>query len=256
MSEFHLIHHMARTGGTVISKCIAAMSGVALLSEIHPKGMTEYHPVLQAVKWHQLVPLDEARRLAVDCPGDFARCMGAILRHAADRGVTLVVRDWNHLDFTGVPYMQPDYRLTCYDALAAIAPTRHAATVRHPVAQWRSLKRLPMMADVALSREAFLVGYHRFALEAADAGFIRYEDFTRDPDGELGRLCAMIGIAFDPGYRQRWHAVETITGDSIADRATATDIRPDLRQPDSQELAAFEGLPLYEESLEILGYVQ
>ena len=254
MPEFHLIHHMARTGGTVICKCVAAMSGVALLSEIHPKGMTEYHPVLQAVKWHQLVPLDEARRLAVECPGDFERCMGAVLRHAVDRGVALVIRDWNHLDFTGVPYMQPDYRLSCYDALTAIAPTRHAATVRHPVAQWRSLMRLPMMSDVALSREDFLVGYHRFAIEAAQAGFIRYEDFTRDPDGELRKLCDMLGIAFDPDYRGRWHAVRTITGDSVSDRAAETEIQPDRRSPDPGELDRFSALPLYAESLEILGY--
>lgn len=254
MTDFHLIHHMARSGGTVIAKCIAAMTGVALLSEIHPKGMTEYHPLLQAVKWYGLVPLAEARQLAADCPADFARAMGTVLRHAKARGLRVVVRDWTHLDYTGVPYMPPSYRLTCHEALSAIAPTRHAATVRHPVAQWLSLMRLPSMATTRMPPEDFMVGYLRFAREAAAMGFIRFEDFTRNPDAELRSLCAMIGLPFDPGYSRRWSDIRTITGDTISERARHAAIRPDSSTPDRDVVARFERTPLYAESLETLGY--
>ncbi|EMI22529.1 hypothetical protein RMSM_00554 [Rhodopirellula maiorica SM1] len=34
-----LLHHLARTGGTLFSRCLAAMDSVYLLSEINPLGV-------------------------------------------------------------------------------------------------------------------------------------------------------------------------------------------------------------------------
>ena len=49
-----LIHHMARTGGTLICKCLACMKQVIMLSEIHPLGTRMFNPVQQAQTWYQL----------------------------------------------------------------------------------------------------------------------------------------------------------------------------------------------------------
>lgn len=148
MPEFHPIHHMARSGGTVVAKCLAA-----------------------------------------------------IVRANEENGGSLVIRDWTHLDFTGVPFWRPTCRLKTYDALNAIPPTRHTCTVRHPVAQWRSLQRIQLGREGGLSPSDFFEGYWRFAHQVVEIGFIRYEDFTNDPDRELERLCTMLGVPYDPGYR-------------------------------------------------------
>src|SRR5512145_1245226 len=50
-----LLHHMARSGGTLISKCLGCMSGVVLLSEIHPLGTNHFNPLLQAQRWYGLL---------------------------------------------------------------------------------------------------------------------------------------------------------------------------------------------------------
>ena len=59
--NIRIIHHMARTGGTVISKCLASMDEVILLSEIHPLGAKEFNPVSQAVQWFQLFSEQEEK---------------------------------------------------------------------------------------------------------------------------------------------------------------------------------------------------
>ncbi len=43
-----VLHQLARTGGTIISKCLGAMAGVVLLSEINPRGVETYNPLAQA----------------------------------------------------------------------------------------------------------------------------------------------------------------------------------------------------------------
>ncbi len=41
-----LVHHLARSGGTLISRCLGCMSGVLLLSEIHPLGTRHFNPLI------------------------------------------------------------------------------------------------------------------------------------------------------------------------------------------------------------------
>ena len=49
-------------------------------------------------------------------------------------GQRLVVRDWSHLDFTGVPFVsKPAYRLLTAEALKSRFDLRQVCTVRHPL---------------------------------------------------------------------------------------------------------------------------
>src|SRR5918996_211348 len=50
-SPLRLLHQMARSGGTVISRCLACMSGVALLSEVHARATGFVDPLAQAQAW-------------------------------------------------------------------------------------------------------------------------------------------------------------------------------------------------------------
>jgi len=56
MSErkIRLYLNMARSGGTLFSKCVGCMDGVMLLSEIHPLGTALFNPVTQASRWYDL----------------------------------------------------------------------------------------------------------------------------------------------------------------------------------------------------------
>jgi hypothetical protein len=251
-----LLHHLARTGGTVISKCLACMEGVVLLSEIHPAGVRfdNMNPLNQAHDWFGLLTPADIAMLERRGPLPFADAIALVHARAAGRGALLVIRDWTHLDFTGVPYVpRPPYALGLVEALAPSFDILHMATVRHPIDQWLSLRRLRVMQGV-IDLPTFLYGYRRFAELCPAIGFVRYEDFASDPEAALRALCARLAVPYDAGFRHRWSAYARMTGDV---RRTAADsrIRLPARPPvEPSLLAAFAENADYRRAIELLGY--
>ena len=109
-----LLHQLGRSGGTVISKCLAVMDNVLLLSEIHPlgkklartrnpKNAATYLPLSQAHRWFRLFDeCDIDRRGNEYARLNFAEEIGLIASRCAERSYHLVLRDFNNIDFTGV----------------------------------------------------------------------------------------------------------------------------------------------------------
>jgi hypothetical protein len=247
-----MFHHLARTGGTTISKCLAVMPGVALLSEIHPLGVEKISALHQAMGWHGLLDQNEIDQLGPR--PDFVRSIQLIAARASARGIRLVIRDWNHLDFAGAPLVQtPSFRLTAAEALASHFRLRQIASVRHPIDQWQSLRRIPIMRG-KIDLDRFLVGYRRFAEIAVMLGFVRFEDFCAEPEPALQRLCDALDLPYDAGWRSRWADYDRITGDETA-KHSAAGLRQPRRRPLEPGLAeAFMKHPDYVPALTLLGY--
>lgn len=253
--QVRVLHHMARTGGTLISKCLGAMDGVVLLSEAHPHGLQMIDAVAQAQDWFGLIDAGEAAQIRASRT-PFEDLIALTNRRCAESGRRLVVRDWTHLDYTGVPFVKkPRYRLTTAACLAErFGKVSQAVTVRHPVDQWLSLNRLAIMQG-RLSVRDYLRGYRKFAETAAELGFLRYEDFTAEPGNQLQRLCARLDLPFDPGYAERWADYHKITGDVNQSSAGPREIRPGRAKAHDPELVeTFESYRDYHAALELLGY--
>ncbi len=253
-SPLRLIHHMARSGGTLISKCLGCMSGVVLLSEIHPLGTNQFNPLVQAQRWYGLLSSQDLHELRTRGRIGFVDAIDLIRRRAEDCGQRLVVRDWSHLDFTGVPFVaRPAHRLLTAEALAARFELLQVCTVRHPLDQWLSLSRLAVVQG-RLTLAGFLAGYRRFAEVARGIGFHRYEDFTTDPEGVSRALCADLKLRYDRSFKERWRDYTFVTGDVAGSRAGG-EIQPVPRRPAAPDLlAALAANEDYLASLELLGY--
>jgi hypothetical protein len=249
--EVRVLQHMARTGGTAISKCLAVMDSVVLLSEIHPLAVQLHDPVAQARDWFGLFTPAEAEPLAGG-QGPFDEVIGEIVRRCEARGDRLVLREWSHIDFTAVPY---PFAATYYPLMVGLLERRfrviRTATVRHPVDQWLSLSTRKVMQNTGFTLTAFLQGYRRFADEAAEIGFVRYEDFTADPDTALKTLCSRLEIPFDPGYRERWSDYPHVTGEPKPRETIGARPRPPVSPA---LLEAFAADPNYRAAIERLGY--
>jgi protein O-GlcNAc transferase len=249
-----LLHHLARTGGTIISRCLAAMRGVTVLSEVHPRGAEvalQFDPLFQAQYWFKLLSDADARALR-DGSASFTDCIVRIAERAAERGEALVVRDWSHLDFMARPFFdEPTGRLSLAEALADSCRTVQAATVRHPASQWLSWSRF--MPESGLSLADFMAGNRRFAEQAVEIGFMRYEDFARYPGPPLIELCRRLELEFDPEYAYRWIFYRTVNGD--LDGLGHYSIEPAQPPRVSAELReALERNADYLRTLELLGY--
>jgi len=256
-----LVHHMARSGGTLISRCLGSMDGVCLLSEIHPAGATgiqppqmRINPFAQAASWHGLFGEADAKRFRAR-PPSFQQLMFMIEQRSSARGMTLVVRDWSHLDWIGVPFCRPTFGSPLAETFAGAYDVRRFCTVRHPIDQWLSLQNVPMVARAGLTIEAYLEGMHGFAKLCVELGFVRYEDFTRGPDESLRTICDALGTGFDPGYAQRWSTYDKITGDVKFSRGGAERIRPLERRPAPEGLVdRFRAHDRYHAIKALLGY--
>jgi len=251
-----ILHQMARSGGTVICKCLGSMSDVVLLSEIHPLGTRLFNPLRQAHEWFQLLTPADVARLRGAGSLDFREAIALICERCQERGKTLLIRDWSHLDFTAVPFLPaPSYQLRIVQVLQDRFTVRHLATVRHPLDQWLSLRRLALVHD-RLTLEAFLLGYRRFAECCAQIGFVRYEAFTRTPAAALHAICRQLDIRYDPGWELRWSGYTTITGDVQSGRA-GRHIGPVPRQQMEAGLAeACASTTDYQQAVRLLGYDQ
>ncbi|MGI9318498.1 MAG: hypothetical protein ACR2QW_14300, partial [bacterium] len=86
-----ILHNMARSGGTLVSKCLGAMDSVRLFSEIHPKANhVEYlNLTAQAHRWYGLAT-------AKDVAAQYSFNEGLRRIHSAceSEGVVTVLRDW------------------------------------------------------------------------------------------------------------------------------------------------------------------
>lgn len=255
--RLRLLHHLARTGGTLISRCIGSMRRVVLLSEVHPFGLRENNPLAQAQCWYALFDAAECRALEGAGAMCFADAIGWIERAASRRGDALVIRDWSHLDFTGVPWEQePPMRLRTAEALADRFELVQAATVRHPLDSWLSLSAQGVMRG-CLDLDRYMAGVRRFAELAQAIGFVRYEAVCARPATAIAELCARLDLPFDPSFVDRYASWTRVTGDlgPVADTRGGGAARAIPRRPVPAALRErLADQPDYREALRILGY--
>ncbi|MFW6315176.1 MAG: hypothetical protein ACOC0S_06300, partial [Desulfohalobiaceae bacterium] len=256
-----ILHQMARGGGTIISRCLGCMQDVILLSEVHPLAMqvakqygNTFSPLHQAHRWFGLFSAQEVAELEKEDLG-YSRIIQEIQERVAKQGKVLVLRDWSHLDFTGVPFVQsPSYAFSHAKTLAKDFQVIHTATVRHPIDQWLSVSKLGIIQG-KLDLDQFLYGYLEFARQARDIGFIRYEDFAARPDQNMAILCQKLGVPFDPDFEQNWSEYDKITGDTSQGKLKTKEIKEPVRKEVPEDLLQdFSRNEHYQESLEILGY--
>lgn len=254
MPEIRILHQMARSGGTIICKCLGSMRDIILLSEIHPLGTKLFNPLKQAQEWFNLLTPEDIETLKTKRSLDFRDAILLIYMRCLEQHKTLIIRDWSHLDFTAVPFLsKPSYRPTIVDVLKERFSIRNTATVRHPIDQWLSLRKLLLLkGHITLSD--FLHGYLHFAEHCLKIGFIRYEDFVRSPEAELGVLCDYLNIPYDSGFKNRWASYTKITGEIRSWRA-GNKIASVSRQTMEPGLSdAFVKNEDYIRILELLGY--
>lgn len=248
-----ILSNMARAGGTLVSKCLGAMDNIVLLSEIHPLGTHIFNPIEQAQDWYNLFDenMDKGNL-------SFLNTIQLIEKRCSRNNKTLVLRDWAHLDFIGVPFIRnPGFRLQLTESLSPHFDIIQYAIVRHPIDQWTSTCRLKIMQGL-LDLDTFLTGYRRFAEQSSVTGFMRYEDFTRDPVHHLKELCRHLQLDFDAHFINRWHENSRVTGDtSKQSRGSQIKVIRPLKQRtiDNSVLKRFLNNPDYWRAIELLGYV-
>jgi hypothetical protein len=228
------------------------MAGIVLLSEIHPLSTQLFNPLSQAYHWHSIISPKEIQRKQLS----FIGAIQIIERKCTENSKQLLIRDWSHLDFIGLPFIEkPSYRMMLVEALLKDFEILQLALVRHPIDQWLSSRNLLAFQNVTL--EMFLHGYREFSKQIQDIPFIHYEDFTKEPEKEMRVICKELHLNYDEDFIINWTDYHKITGDT-SDTSRGSHLNKIIPMPrfpiKNKFLSQFRNNKDYMRALELLGY--
>ena len=208
--KINVIHNLARSGGTLISKCLASMNSIVLLSEIHPTAQhaVSFNALRQAQQWYG-IGLDQNWQKV-----SFIDAIHIIHQHCQKHNLHLVIRDWSHVDYLGLPVTkQPKNIAELTRKLEADFDICSIQVIRHPLDTWLSTRRLNLIKQSDIDEEKFLTAFQTYLLETKANYRLIFEKFLENPDFELKTICEVMEIPYDPNYKHLWYSYTKITGD-------------------------------------------
>ncbi|MEQ1486836.1 hypothetical protein [Methyloglobulus sp.] len=208
------VHHFACTGGTLISKCIAAMPNTQLLSEVDPLSTS-----LNSLAQPQFAPTDMVKLLRQSTRGVddkliiklFLSNLEIIYSEAVNTGQRLVLRDHAHSYFCkgDVIPIRPSLR----DMVKSKFQVRSVVTVRHPIDSYLSLKSNEWIHFNPATFDEYCKRYIAFLRAYEDLPIICFENFIAAPLQIMQEICAILDLPFNEQFMDLF-GVYKLTGDS------------------------------------------
>jgi hypothetical protein len=209
-----VFHSFARSGGTLVNRCLGAMAGNLVLSEVNPHGAVVPMEV-QARDWLGLVAPGAVEPFSRQAYGSRIRTLEEAARR---QGQFLVVRDWTSLNF--VPrlfftYHEPSGLLEqdLYLAHAGLE-YRSAVVARRAAAVYESIVRT--FAHLRhLSAAEFGAFYLAYATAVAGRPVVRLDELCQEPEREMEKLCGWLGVSYSRSFLGDFSRFERCTGDNL-----------------------------------------
>ena len=222
------IHHLACTGGTVMCKCIASMPDVALISEVNPMNrvgdiFAPNNPLLALEKSYRDFSTEE--RIDI-----FKMEIKNALEICIKDDVDLILRDHSHTDFhTGNKESDTcaihDHLSNEYDLISIV-------TVRHPLDSYLSLVNQGWDKQFSPnSFDEYCRRYLKFMEKYKSLKIIRYEDFCKNPETIMVKLCETLRITYDEEFTKKYGSTK-LSGDSGRSGTSGIEQRPRRETPD------------------------
>lgn len=226
------IHHLACSGGSIITRCIASMPNVVALSEVDPLsplplGASPFRPsdLIFLAGRSPRRPSDEVL-LEV-----FFRGLEALQHRTFQNGQSLLLRDHSHSKYTLGECVQE--RPSVHNILSRKFQMRSVVTVRHPLDSYQGLIVAGWLHFQPTNFEEYCRRILLFLDDHDGIELMRYEDFVLDPVSHLRYLCSVLELG--------WHAdalkLNQATSLSGNSGRQGLIIAPRPRRPVSPELA-------------------
>lgn len=224
------IHHLACTGGTLISKAIAGLPGTVLLSEMDPlsempirrTGKAPFAPTdLILSLRHSTRPVPPELLVEI-----FLTSVEVTARGLARRGQQLVIRDHAHSQFS-YPGVDACTRPTLREMLARRFSTRAVVTVRHPLDAYLAISKHGWLRYENDTLDEYCRRTLEFLGRYDGVPVLLYEDFTVDPQAVLRAICGHLDLPYSDIALDVIGSIR-LTGDSGRSEAV---IAPRPRRP-------------------------
>lgn len=216
---YKTIHHQACTGGTLISKTIAAMHKVRLLSEVNPNG-----PFTGPIQFDPTGLVSQyCKRYGRNTEefrfNYFSDQLDLLYKDCSKLSSHLVLRDHCHNE-----YMSQDYHENRTPLLGvlkfygmrnseALIDIKSVVTVRHPLDSYLSCLKKGWVEKIGRSLDVYSQRYIKFIEDYDGAPLFKYEDFCLAPAIELEKISTALDLPFDSSFEERFYKIR-LTGDS------------------------------------------
>ena len=242
------IHHFACTGGTLISKCLASMPNIALISEVNPMNrhdsqFTPTNPLLLLERSLRTFTTEEKLDIFKE---QVAKAMLLCQKEDHD----LILRDHSHTDFCVGNEVSDTYAIK--DFLSEDYQLIYVLTVRHPLDSYLSLVSNGWEHFCPKGIHEYSRRYLAFIDKYSPSEIIRYEDFCENPPEVMKRICGILRIGYDKDFLNTF-GKKILSGDS--GRTGIEIIEKRKRRPVSKEIISeLEKSTYYSELVDRLNY--
>jgi hypothetical protein len=230
-----IIHHLACSGGTLISKCLSALPNTFLLSEVHPytdlhlgSGKPKYLPsdILSLSKYANIPNI---KQLAADI---FISNIIKTNQHVSSYGGNLIIREHTHSDFClGTKVVD---KPVVFSLLEPYFQIKNIVTVRNPIDTYLSLVKNNWKHFEPFNFEEYCKRFIQMIDSYSESDIYCYEDFVREPNLEMQKMCLSLDLPYSDYFIDIFE-LSNVTGDSgrtssiISERARR-DMSPEFLQ--------------------------
>lgn len=209
-----IIHHLACSGGTLISKCLSVMPNTYLLSEVHPYtdlhlggGKPAYTPSdIASLSRHARIP--NIKKLHAKL---FTNGIKIIHDHVSVYGGNLILRDHTHADFhLG---SEASAQASIVNALMEDFNILSILTFRNPIDSFLSLQNNGWIHFSPSTFEEYCARILKMLDMYNTVPIFHYEDFVEAPDQMLSDMCKALSLDYDSTWSSIFDIAQ-VSGDS------------------------------------------
>jgi hypothetical protein len=212
--DIRVVHHLACSGGTLISKCISSMPNVYLLSEAHPfselhlgAGNPKFLPSdISSLSRHAEIPNQQelARKI-------FLESIKIADNHLTNMGSYLVIRDHTHSDYS------TGNKESSYSAIVNVLQSNYNVisllTIRDPIDSYAALVKNKWLHFSPPTFDEYCRRFNVMLNHFEDVNIVRFEDFVADPKKKMQKICEFLSIPYSELFEDIF-GVFRVTGDS------------------------------------------
>lgn len=183
----------ARSGGTLLNRCIASMPNIIMLSEVNVEALcpSSCNTIKDQVKeWYGIILKSDG----------FIENIKELYSYCLTTGLILAVRDWTFGSFVPSRYnnFEPSKTLATLNAVSRYFPVKPFALVRDSIDIWLSLNASPRTFY-----DKNLEYLYEFVTSVIDhkIKIFRYEDFCKDPVEVMHSICDYAGMEYSDQFK-------------------------------------------------------
>ncbi len=109
-----------------------------------------------------------------------------------------------------------------------------------------------------VSLSNYLYGYLEYSKQIKEIGFIRYEDFTKNPKKQMQMICDRLRLQVDWNFLTKWSIYNKVSGDTDRTKSRGAALNEIVSLPrlpiEDKLLSQFRANKHYWEALKILNY--